>query len=1114
MTIKLPISSQQNLFFDSEQLDSDDLNLEQSYVNNITTSLINNQVGNGVVLNTLTPNILFDSNTYNGLFDGYAITPSNQPSDTNYGNQLEVSLSDSLVAGKRTVKVAIIGLDFNDNIQYDTFTFYLNESQITKKHYVRVLLILTNDFSGLPTQSFNLGGRIVIKDAQQLFVSRDPIMVSQDVEPSLFWRDFFVPAGMTFQTFLTTSLANIPAPYNTYSVDSLNISTGVLQNTIISAGDITTQVGEKFLATTNNIQKITLLLGVQNLAQPSNLVWTGDLVVSIYPLQSTVNCATDIVPDLAIDYDPSNIPLAQLSYEYTDLSAQGVILNGNLQPVDFVFSNTSVAGGSVIIPGQYYAFTVKRQGAANVCDFLIGTGGSYSTTSRVSIFSGTSWTDNADQELWFRVFHDAAKITDGQAYETGKGIVVPKTQLDTTTSAQVDYSLDSISFFGNSLYYGVLQATTLPSGQVQDQRTGNLVNSLQQFVPTLTLVNALGLQNLQTASEPFVVGVIEDENQKSNAGPQTINAAIHGWTYVENQLVLPIITNSSDPRYDVNVEALVANFDNGDFNEAQIVPDGYNAAINYRIAKTELITMIYGDVDGDGIITQNDLALMQNIFGASLNSSPPATTQMSSVDGYYTVSNGYPVYTNGFVNDLFVPITFSILDPSNNNYAVWSASDGYLRVSPTNPGQAVFNSQSTNFTNTAAPGPDGYFPRGIGNYNLLIQTSSSSLNVGQFSINGYETINGITYDGYINISKLYYPSSDSILQILRADINQDGQITEEDGYLLSQYLNNAPAIAGDTFPPTLYPSSLIGTQFNVLRFTLEEFIDRADDFPSTSLSRATTVHTPQDIFLNDTTLQNEVFIDGYTQLYSTPIIITKQFTWEDYLIAASSGTPPIPTIFTDPLPTVPPPVHTPSGITYQTYPLSNTDAYNTSITNVFAPNDIIIGKGDLRRPDGSFYKVDFEVGSLTLEIPPSVMGTDQTINIFDYFVADNGNGNGITRFGYPAMRFADYSVVPVNAIANNQVRFSVAVQSFFPQLDGYDMIDGYYGVLVDGRMGVYIDDTTGSLRINFANLFQYPVSPTSITKIQIDVYLKKGGFTNQPLTVGTTQMQNLLGLIS
>ena len=78
-----------------------------------------------------------------------------------------------------------------------------------------------------------------------------------------------------------------------------------------------------------------------------------------------------------------------------------------------------------------------------------------------------------DQELWFRIWHDAAKITDGQAYETGHGVIVPKTQLNATTNIQSDYSLDGIQFIGNQLYTAVLQATTQSSEPVQDQRTGN-----------------------------------------------------------------------------------------------------------------------------------------------------------------------------------------------------------------------------------------------------------------------------------------------------------------------------------------------------------------------------------------------------------------------------------------------------------------------------------------------------------------------------------------------------------------------------------------------------------------------------------------------------------------
>ena len=115
------------------------------------------------------------------------------------------------------------------------------------------------------------------------------------------------------------------------------------------------------------------------------------------------------------------------------------------------------------------------------------------------------------------------------------------------------------------------------------------------------------------------------------------------------------------------------------------------------------------------------------------------------------------------------------------------------------------------------------------------------------------------------------------------------------------------------------------------------------------------------------------------------------------------------------------------------------------------------------------------------------------------------------------MRFADYSTVQSTAINNNQIRFSVSVQSFFPNLDGY-VIDGYgnvlYGDVIDGRMGVFIDQTSGILRINFANIYnQYPSPPTFITKIKIDVYLKKAGFVNPPLVVGSAQMANLLTLI-
>ena len=100
-------------------------------------------------------NILFDSSLTSGYLDGRIITAQNQPADENFGNQLEIELSNSLVSGKRSVKVCIIGLDFNGELQYETFYFKENEKQVTHKHFVSILLLLFNDLFGDPNFSFN-----------------------------------------------------------------------------------------------------------------------------------------------------------------------------------------------------------------------------------------------------------------------------------------------------------------------------------------------------------------------------------------------------------------------------------------------------------------------------------------------------------------------------------------------------------------------------------------------------------------------------------------------------------------------------------------------------------------------------------------------------------------------------------------------------------------------------------------------------------------------------------------------------------------------------------------------------------------------------------------------
>jgi hypothetical protein len=1071
MTNKLPVAAPQNIWYDAEPVSSTDLSFEQTYNNTTNTSLINNQIGSGSIPNTLIQNIIFDSALVTGELDGKGISAQNQPSDPTFGNQLSVSLSNSLAASNRTVKVAIIGLDFNSNIQFETFTFHLNETQYSKKHFTNILTLLFDDFIGAPTISFNLGGHIVIQEIASYTISRSPIMVSQDQQPNLFFRDFAVNA--TYNSLQAMLTAALPL----YNFDNLNITTGILENLAILQGDVTTQIGEKFLATTNNIQKVTLLLSVQNSApgQAANLIWQGDLVISIYPLQSTVDCVTDIVPNLAINFTPSNVPLAQTSINYSSLQATGIVLDGNPQPVDFNFSNTQIANG-IIIPNAYYIVTVKRSGSASACDILLAAGNALTANSQVSTFTGVTWVDNPDVNLWFQIWTDAIKVSDGQAYETGHGIVLPKTILDPLTNITVDNSLGDIYFTGTNEYTAVLSALTQSSEPQPDQRTGNPVDTQQEFVPSVQLYNALDLTNLEKASEPLTIGLVIDKNIKAISSSPTILAALHSWTFVGNTIVIKIIDDMTDARYDLNVIALVSDLLNGQLTDAKIIPDLSNPTVFYRIASASLCSRLYGDADGDGLITINDLNICTSFVGANMNISPPpppAALCPIHTGTLPLTTNGYLALSQPFVNDL--GLSWWIVN-ATTNVVIASASDGVIVVNPNNPTLASFESLSTNFSLIAS----------ITTYNLVISDTANLQNQGSFSILAVDNAS----TSIIDIQKILFTPL-SIQQMLSCDIDGNFQITTADGTLIDNYINRVPP-----FPPTSSPANKIGTPFSILTITVEDFIDRTDDFQETIGNRSLVLHPVQDIFLNDSGLQSHNFL-------TTPVSlnIVQQFTWEPYLVAVAGNARPVPTVFSNETGLVLANCVL-DGVSCENY--ATPPVFDPGTVDVFTPNNLILG-GQITMSDGYYWKGDIETYNIVLEIPNTVLGVEQTLNIFDYFVADNGGG--VTRLGYPAARFADCSTVQSNALLNNQVRFGVAIESLGPS-DGYT-IDGY----TSDFLGVYFDHSSGLLKLNFTYFAQDPVLKTLNTKVNITVSLKKAGFNNAPLFVGSMQMTNLLTLI-
>src|SRR5690606_22901381 len=179
-----------NLWNDSQRVDRDDMNSEPDRNVQADAAIVNIHFGSGVIPDAIEQKVLFDSDNltqeHSSLvvsndFDGTGIDPHLQPTDINLGEQVEVELTGAEVSGRFSVKVLVIGLDFQGVPQYDRFEFYKNEKQLTKKHYSRILTVFFNDFKGNNNCSRNRGGRVVIREVQSYQLSRDAIMSSQDL---------------------------------------------------------------------------------------------------------------------------------------------------------------------------------------------------------------------------------------------------------------------------------------------------------------------------------------------------------------------------------------------------------------------------------------------------------------------------------------------------------------------------------------------------------------------------------------------------------------------------------------------------------------------------------------------------------------------------------------------------------------------------------------------------------------------------------------------------------------------------------------------------------------------------------------------------------------------
>jgi len=997
MTFRLPVNISKPVWRDGQQVVEADMDDEQNHNAQADAAFANNFFGSGLLLENPNINVLFDSDNLTSAqqqyivtndFDGRGISPIAQPTDSIFGNQLEINLTNANVSLRMGVKLCIIGTDFQNAIQYELFTLNANEIQVSKKHFKTVISILFNDFRGNKNGSRNLYGSLLIREVSSMQLSRDELSAYQTEEPNLFFRDFkcydnTLGPNPTMILFDTIQLA---LGTSGYVVDALNISAGYREKKSLPVNDLLTRYGQKFKAKVNNIQKVRLLLGVEgDFTQPTAnwYDWSGDLIINIHALQTTVACPTDIIPDNTINYDPFPSPIVQIVITQATLLATGITLTDIAQPVDFIFANTRVGGfiNTGITKDNYYVVTVQRAGSTVTGEIFTLTGADLTADSIFTEFNGTNWVDDENSDLWFEIYSDSLKVSDGAGYDEGTGISIEKTIIDVNTGTTIDYSEEGIPFANNgfgTVNYTVVQAINELITPIQDSRTGNSVFSRQHSSAEISTITSAQLASLKTSADPIVLGCSYDINNKNSLfilGYQNVIGMTSGNEFC---IINP------DP------QIISSNLIGSTF-----IPNINNPnSESYLIYKVNTCTDGYGDLNGDGYVGADDIAKITSMIGEDITT---VATQSK-------ILAGTP----------FTAVEFLRADING---------DGVINITDLNFALSIYNKDIT----IPLPFGDTFTKICIYVENLY------GRNDGYFS----------SYDGWARIWDTSVPTQ-------------------------GQYNVEPRLLAGSAYLPYYgYP-------------------------------------VPVDVPGNEPALLVVPFVPVQFGISLNPV-------WMKELIKTSYTGRLIPCSFVDTSET--------SAIIECVEP-TKTYCESTDLVipcgggtnSFFIPDDLIMGNGQMKLRDGNFFPIDMEVATITLKLPDLPIN-NKALDIFSLFIAESVAHTGFTTASYHAVKFADCTFVQTDALAKNQVRFAISLESLSITLDGYDTDIGFdaYGVIADPLIGTFIDHETGVLTIRGTNINSDP-DITLNCKILITVYLKKAGWKNLHTEVSPNELISLLGL--
>lgn len=649
-------------FFDGQKITESDLDTEQLHIQSVAGGIINDFHGSGVIKeNIFKSNVLFDSSKpgfYSpagstnskevveaGTFDGKPLYLDIQPSDVDAGNRLEISVSETEAKGRDAVKILIIGYAFDSinpggQLVYELLTFDKNQSLITKYYYTSVVSFFLNNFSGgtgrnefgLDMVSSNLAlanGKIQIMEAEQLKVYPASVVQSQVYSPSQDLSSFITyDNDVTIEDLIKEAIGS-DANFSDLYFELQDAKVSSFQKN----GSVTVSYGQKFLAKTSNLQRIDLLMSVtQDTSLPiaQQYDFSGDLVLSIHKLSTETKCATDVVPDNLIDFDPEIEPVMEISVNQDDFASIGIVLTSQPQAVSFNFSNTLLADPSIspnLEPNNFYCFILSRRGSTSTGTINIHVGWDEperrtsngqpknaiqefgNQTTRYFEYDTTTkkYVDYSNLSLWHKIYSDTIEVTPGTAYSNDSFLItIPKTQEyvgDTKISNYIDcISLVDISSSG--INYVLLQHIEKFITPITHPRTGNFVFSRIFDTGGIAVVNSQNLEDLSKDEYPLILSSVSDKNTRYAS---EINGTLDKPGLINRDYVLIV---SPDPT--LLEQNLV---------DRIFVPDtDCNCSYKYRIIKSECITYKVGDLNNDKIINSEDLGEFLNYIGKTINS--------------------------------------------------------------------------------------------------------------------------------------------------------------------------------------------------------------------------------------------------------------------------------------------------------------------------------------------------------------------------------------------------------------------------------------------------------------------------------------------------------------